>query len=157
MIRLRAVLPAVFAWLLLTAGLARLVGTPVVWSALIALPMAAVLLLLLATPPGVEPTWAAPPEPPSAATHLDASTMAGRFEDSSTDQGRFRGRVQPRLAKLALGTLRGRAGLGDLADLSDPRAAAALGPRLHALLTDPTATLPEPRVLLEMLERLEEQ
>lgn len=157
MIRARAVVAAVGAEVLLTAGLARLVGTPVSWSALIALPVAAVLLLLLTTPPGVEPSWAAPPPSPSAATHLEASTLASRLEDASTDQGRFRHRIQPRLVALALARLRGRPGLADLPDLADPRAAAALGSRLHALLTDPTATLPDPPALLALLERLEEQ
>jgi hypothetical protein len=156
-IRSRAALAAVGAEILLTAGFARLVGTPVLWSALIALPMAAVLLLLLSTPPGVEPTWDAPPTPPSATAHLEASTLASRLEDASADQGRFRHRIQPRLAALALARLRSRPGLADLPDLADPRAAAALGPRLHTVLTDPTATLPDPPALLALLERLEEQ
>lgn len=156
MIRLRGLIPAVATEILLTAGLARLVGTPVTWSALIALPLAALLLLLLSTPSGVEPTWSAPPVPPSAAAHLEASTLASRLADAMVDRGRFRGRVQPRLATLALGTLRSRPGLADLDDLNDGRAVTALGPELHALLTDPAAALPEPTVLLALLHRLEE-
>ena len=115
------------------------------------------LLLLLTTPPGIEPTWTAPPIPPSAAAHLDASTLASRLDDAAVDQGRFRSRVQPRLAALALAKLRGRHGLADLADLTDQRATTALGPDLHRLLTDPAATLPEPPVLQALLNRLEEQ
>lgn len=157
MIRVRSVALACVAEVVLTVGIAKLVGTPLTWSALIALPMAAVLLLLLSTPPGVEPTWSAPPESPAAATHLEASTLASRLDDAATDQGRFRSRVQPRIAALALAALRRRPGLRDLSDLADPRAVDALGPRAHALLTDPAATLPDPHTLLEILDRLEEQ
>ncbi len=152
----RRVVLAVLVEIVLTYGLTRLIGTPWQWSALIALPVAALLLLLLLSPPGVEPTWADTPAPPSAATHLEASTLAGRLQDAVTDTGRFRSRVQPRLAALALATLRGRPELRDLTDLADPRAAAALGPRLHDVLTNPAATLPDPKVLLGLLERLEE-
>lgn len=157
MTRLRGVVPAVAAEILLTFGLARLVGTPYVWSALLALPIALVLLLLLTTPAGVEPSWSAPPLPPSSAAHLDASTLGSRLDDAVMDQARFRGRVQPRLAALALATLRGRRELADLPDLADPRAVAALGPDLHRLLTNPAATMPDPRALRAMLNRLEEQ
>jgi len=156
-IRLRGIIPAIAAQAVLTVALARLIGTPVLWSALIALPMALILLLLLTTPTGVEPTWSAPPLPPSAAAHLDASTLASRLDDAAVDQGRFHGRVQPRLAALALAKLRCRPALGDLPDLADPRAVAALGPELHRLLTDPAATLPPPRALQALLDRLEEQ
>ncbi|HEX4703491.1 MAG TPA: hypothetical protein VH352_15295 [Pseudonocardiaceae bacterium] len=155
MIRLRGIIPAIAAEAVLTFGLARLIGTPAVWSALIALPIALVLLLMLTTPAGIEPLWSAPPVPPSAATHLEASTLASRLDDAMVDKGRFRGRVQPRLATLALALLRGRPGMADLPDLTDGRAVAALGPELHALLTNPAATLPEPPVLLALLTRLE--
>lgn len=153
----RRVVVAVLAEAVLTFALTELVGTPPLWSALIALPIAAVLLLLLSTPPGVEPTWSDPPAPPTAATHLEASTLAGRLQDAATDAGRFRSRIQPRLAALALARLRRRPALRDLPDLADPRAAAALGPALHDLLTNPRATLPAPQVLLGLLDRLEEQ
>ncbi|HEX4722240.1 MAG TPA: hypothetical protein VH333_06980 [Pseudonocardiaceae bacterium] len=157
MIRLRVIILAVATEAVLTAALARLIGTPVLWSALISLPMALVLLLLLTTPPGIEPTWTAPPIPPSAAAHLDASTLASRLDDAAVDQGRFRSRVQPRLAALALAKLRCRHDMADLPDLADPRAKAALGPQLHRLLTDPAATLPEPASLEALLNRLEER
>jgi hypothetical protein len=153
----RRIVVAVLVEVALAFLLSRLVGTPLLWSALLALPIAAVLLLLLTTPPGVEPTWAEPPAPPSAATHLEASTLAGRLADAATDTSRFRSRIQPRLAALALATLRRRPALRDLPDLADPRAAEALGPRLHDLLTDPRATLPDPDVLLGLFDRLEEQ
>jgi|SRR5882724_5964312 len=156
MIRLRGIIPAIAAEALLTVLLDRLVGTPVAWALLIALPMALVLLLLLSTPAGVEPSWSAPPTPPSAAAHLEASTLASRLDDAAVDQGRFRSRVQPRLATVALARLRGRPGLADLPDLHDQRARTALGSEFHRVLTDPTATLPEPGALLAMLNRLEE-
>jgi hypothetical protein len=151
------VLTSVAAEALCAWALERLVGTPLWWSALLALPVAAVLLLFLSTPQGVEPAWTPPPEPPSAATHLDASTLAGRLADASGDQGRYRSRVQPRLAAVALAELRSRPGLADLPDLTDPRAVEALGSRWHAVLTDPTATLPAPRELLALLAHLEAQ
>jgi hypothetical protein len=156
-IGLRGIASALATWAVLTFAFVKLVGTPVDWSVLIALPLAGVLLLLLSSPVAIEPSWGAPPEPPSAAAHLDASTLANRLEDAAGDPGRYRSRVQPRLASLALTSLRRRPGLADLSDLADPRAAAALGARWHTLLTDPSATLPEPRVLLALLAQLEEQ
>lgn len=157
MIRVRSILAAVVFEALCAWGLVKLVGMPAQWAVLVALPLAALLLLLLTTPPGVEPSWAAPPEAPTVATHLDASTFAGRLEDASTDQGRYQTRVRPRLAALALTELRKRPGLADLADLRDPRAAEALGRQWHTLLTDPIAHQPEPRILLALLAHLEEK
>lgn len=157
MIRLKSVLTAIAVWALCTWALERLIGTPLSWSVLLALPVAAVLLLLLSTPPGVEPGWAPPPEPPSAATHLDAGTFAGRLADAAADRSRYISRVQPRLAAVVLAELRRRPGLSDLPGLSDPRALDALGPRWHAVLTDPSATLPQPGELLALLAHLEEQ
>jgi hypothetical protein len=156
MIRLRVLLPALGCELVTAGLLDRLAGTSPLWSALLALPIALVLAVLLASPAAVEPTWSAPPQPPSPATCMDASTLASRLEDAVTDQSRFRTRVQPRLALLAVSALRRRPGLGDLVDLADPRAATALGPRWHALLTDPAARMPDPNVLSDLLTSLEE-
>lgn len=156
MIRIRVVVIAVVTGVLLAFLIHVLVGPPLSWAALIALPLAAFVLLVLATPPGVEPSWAPLPEPPSSAGYLDASTLAGRFEDAAVDQSRYRLRVQPRLAELTVATLRRKPGLADLTGLADPRAVAVLGSDWHAVLTDPAATLPPPAVLLAMLARLEE-
>lgn len=156
MIRLPHVLSVLLFAALCAWGLTRLVGIPWWWAALVVLPVAAVLLLLLAAPPGVEPSWAALPEPPNAAVYLDASMFAGRLADAATDQSRYRTRVQPRLAALALTALRRRPGLADLSDLSDPRAVAALGAQWHTALTDRSARQPEPRILLALLASLEE-
>ena len=154
---LRGVLPALLAEVLLTYVIHKVVGTPVEWSILVALPISVLLVLLLTTPPGIEPTWSPPPEPPSVAAHLDASTLTGRLMDAARDQGRFRTRIQPRLAALALAALKRKPGLGDLTGLDDPRARDALGTRWHAALTDPSATLPERQDLLALLTFLEEQ
>jgi hypothetical protein len=155
----RGVLTVVLAALvcegLVAYGLLRLVGTPLGWSVLLAMPVAAVLALFLAAPPANEPIWSPLPEPPSAVAYLEAGTLGSRLADARTDHSRFRLRVQPRLAALALATLRSRPGLADLPDLADPRAAAALGPRLHALLTDPRATMPDPATLYSLLDALE--
>jgi hypothetical protein len=148
---------AIAVEVVLAVALTKLVGTPAVWSALLALPLAALAYLLLVAPPGIEPAWAPPPEPPAVAGHLEASMLAGRLEDAVADQGRYRTRVQPRLAAVALTALRRRPGLADLPDLTDPRAAAELGPRWHTVLTDPAATLPSPEEVLALLAKLEEQ
>jgi hypothetical protein len=152
----RAVVSAVLCEAVATATFTRLVGTSVPWSMLIALPIATVLLLLLMSPAAIEPSWAAPPTPRSPAAESQASVLASRLADAYTDQGRFRTRIQPRLAALALGTLRQRRGLADLPGLADRRARDALGADLHRLLTDSTATLPDPATLRAMLDRLME-
>ncbi|HEX3590968.1 MAG TPA: hypothetical protein VHV74_15175 [Pseudonocardiaceae bacterium] len=154
---LRAVLPALLAEVLLTYVIHKAVGTPVAWSILVALPVAAFVMLLLTTPPGIEPSWSPPPEPPSVAAHLDASTLTGRLEDAVRDQSRFRTRIQPRLAALALGALKRKPGMGDLTGLDDPRAREALGDTWHTVLTHPSATLPGHDELLALLAYLEEQ
>lgn len=153
----RGAVLAVVVTALVTYAVHKVAGLPVQWSVLVALPVGAFVVLLLVTPPGVEPSWAPPPEPPFVVAHLDASTLAGRLEDAATDQSRYRTRVQPRLARIAVTALRRRPGLGDLADLADPRALAALGERWHTALTHPAATLPARTELLALLVFLEEQ
>jgi hypothetical protein len=71
------------------------------------------------------------------------------------DQHRFTTRVQPRLRRMALATVRARPGNADLTSLDDPRARAALGDELHRLLTDNRARLPEPHLLAALLDNLE--
>jgi hypothetical protein len=156
-VRPRNVVLAVVVELLVTYVVNRLFGTPWQWAALIALPLAALTLLAVSTPAGVEPAWGRPPAPPAVAGHLEAGLLASRLADAANDQSRYRSRVQPRLAAIALAALRHRPGLADVADLRDPRAAAELGPHRHALLTDPAATQPEPAALLALLEGLEER
>lgn len=156
MIRGRAVLAALCCEAALGFGLAKLVGTPVTWSALLALPVSGLVLLALCTPRAIEPSWQPLPAGESAVTFLEASTLATRLADAAADQSRFSSRIQPRLARLAIAWLRQRPGTEDLTDLRDPRAAPALGTELHALLTDPSATLPEPRTVARLLARLEE-
>jgi hypothetical protein len=153
----RAVISAIVCDGVATTGLDKLAGTSVAWSMLIALPISALVLLWLLSPTAVEPSWSAVPVARTPAAELQASVLASRLDDAFTDQARFRGRIQPRLAALALGTLRQRPELADLTDLSDRRARDALGAALHTLLTDPTAALPEPTTLRRLLDRLMEE
>jgi hypothetical protein len=155
-IGLKAVLLALATEAVLAIGLDVLVGTSVFWSVLISLPVAAFVLVWLSLPGAVEPSWHPLAEPTVTATHLEASTLASRLVDAAADPARFRGRVQPRLATIALARLRQLPDTHDLTDLRDPRAARALGADLHALVTSPTATLPDPARLAALLRELEE-
>jgi len=130
MIRLRGIIPAIAAEALLTVLLDRLVGTPVAWALLIALPMALVLLLLLSTPAGVEPSWSAPPTPPSAAAHLEASTLASRLAATAAEARAALGSAERGVmtAGAALGILRIALGAGE------PAALAAAIARLRAFV-----------------------
>jgi hypothetical protein len=58
----------------------------------------------------------------------------------------------PRLASLALVKLR-RAGIDEL---HDPRAPDVLGAQLHRLVTDPNATMPDPRTAAALFASLAE-
>lgn len=141
---------------LVAAGLHWLVVVPAVWSVLLGLPVAAVLLLYAVSPHAVDPSWQPLPTPPAAGAHLEAGTLANRLADAMADPSRFRSRIQPRLARIALARLRRLPGTGDLADLRDERAAALLGRELHTLLTGANATMPDPKTLVRLLHRLEE-
>jgi hypothetical protein len=154
-LRLRAVLATLACEVVVAAFAVVLLGFPVFWAVLLGLPIAAVLLLFLSTGTGIDVSWQPLPGSPTPAAHLEAATLAGRLADAARDQGRYRTRIQPRLARLAVQRLRGRPGTADLTDLRDPRAAAVLGPDLHRLLTDPRATLPTPARLADLLDRLE--
>ena len=156
MIRLRAVVVALLTEVVFAVGLAFLLGTNVFWSVSVALPVAALVLLGMSLPRSVEPSWHAPPEPVTGPSYLGASTLASRLSDAVTDQHRFRRRIQPRLARLALAQLRRRPGTEDMIDLSDSRALSVLGPELHRLVTDPGSTMPEPKDLTEYLRQLED-
>ncbi|MEJ2857169.1 MULTISPECIES: hypothetical protein [unclassified Saccharothrix] len=127
------------------------VGAPLHWAVLVAVPVVALGVLVVRLPRATDVVWAPPPAGPSAATTSHASTLASRFAEAAIDHDRFTLRVQPRLRRLVEARLRQR---HDIPDLADPRAAAALGPELHRLVTDPAATLPEPTRLAELLERL---
>lgn|GEM_PF-6244412 len=127
-------------------------GVSLVWSALLGVPVVAVTLLWLLAPRPAEPIWAPLPDLQTRPTEHLATSLASRLSESSEYPSRFRTRLQPRLARLALVRLR-RAGIDGL---HDPRAAAVLGPELHRLVTDPNATLPEAARAAAILAVLEE-
>jgi hypothetical protein len=127
-------------------------GVSLVWSALIGVPVVAFSLLWLLAPGGAEPIWAPLPDPSSRATEHLATSLASRLAESVEYPSRFRTRLQPRLARLALVKLR-RAGLDEL---HDPRAPGVLGADLHRLVTDPTASLPASAQAAALFATLEE-
>ncbi|WP_433268357.1 hypothetical protein ACQPZF_04045 [Actinosynnema sp. CS-041913] len=127
------------------------VGAPVHWAAVVALPVIALAVLVGRLPRATDILWAPPPAHFSTATSVQASNLASRLGEAAVDQDRFTVRIQPRLRKLVEARLRQRHGVPDLAD---PRAAALLDPELRRLVTDPAATLPDPRKLTELLENL---
>ncbi|WP_306745819.1 hypothetical protein [Saccharothrix yanglingensis] len=126
-------------------------GAPVHWAVLCALPAGGVALLVARLPRATDVVWSPPPAHVAGATTTQASALAGRLAEAAVDQDRFATRVQPRLRRLAEARLRQRHGIPDV---HDPRAAGVLGPELHRLLTDPTAPLPEPARLVDLLEEL---
>ncbi|MGM1063544.1 hypothetical protein [Saccharothrix sp. Mg75] len=146
----RAVALAVVA-AVVTAFLLVRYGAPVHWAVLCALPAAGLALLVARLPRATDVVWAPPPAHVAGATSTQADALAGRLAEAAVDQDRFRTRVQPRLRRLADARLRQRHGIPDV---HDPRARDVLGPELHRLLTDPTAPLPEPARLVDLLEKL---
>lgn len=152
----RAGLIALVGALATVAMLVWLMGAPLPWSALLALPVAAVLLLLARSPSFSEPRWQPLPLTASAPSMPQASNLSSRLADAARDTRRFRSRIQPRLYALALARIRQQPGCGDVAELSDPRAARLLGEPLVRLFTDRAAKLPTPAKLTELLARLEE-
>jgi hypothetical protein len=134
------------------AGMTVLGGVTLPWSALLGVPVAGFTLLWLLAPGGVEPIWAPLPDPSAKATEHQAASLANRLAEARDSQKRFRTRLQPRLARLALVRLR-RAGIEEL---HDPRAAAVLGDDLYRLVTDPNAILPESAAAARLFAILEE-
>jgi hypothetical protein len=149
----KAVPGAIAVGILAALGLRFLGGVFAPWAVLLALPITAVTLLGLLPPRGAEPVWAPLPEPEGSVTAHQASALASRLVEAVDNPARYPIRVQPRLRVLALARLR-RAGIEELAD---PRAALVLGPRLHRLVTDQNAKLPEdPRTAAALFAELEE-
>lgn len=129
---------------------------PLGWALLFGLVGGALALVSAMLTGNTEPNWAPAPDPASAATVLQASTLTARLAEAATDDYRFHTRIQPRLRRLALGTLRQRPGLRDLTDLADPRVRALLGEDLHTMLIARSGALPTPRRIEQLLARLEE-
>ena len=128
-------------------------GIPLGWAVLIAVPITAAVLLALLAAGVTTPAWHDVPGLQHTITVHQASNLANWFEEAAKDQHRFRGRIQPRLHRLALAILRQR--FHDLDSLDDARARAVLGEELHTLLTDRDAKLPSPHRLTQLLSRLE--
>ena len=145
-----AVLLTVATGVLAGIGLRVLGGLLTPWAVLLAVPIAAVTMVGLLAPRGAEPIWAPLPEPAGRATEHQAASLASRLAEAAEYPTRFQTRVQPRLRRLALAKLR-RAGIEEL---DDPRAAAVLGARMHRLVTDPTATMPDPETAAELFSGL---
>ncbi|APU12836.1 hypothetical protein UA75_03880 [Actinoalloteichus sp. GBA129-24] len=139
-----------------TVLLVMIAGIPVGWAVAVALPPLCWLLLSLRVGRTAEAVWQPAHSDEDSPRFVQAATLAGRFAEASADQRRFRTRLQPRLRAVVLTALRGRRETAGVTDLDDPRAIAALDPRLHRLLTDPAAPLPPPRVLTELLAELDE-
>ncbi|QFZ24007.1 hypothetical protein EKG83_03595 [Saccharothrix syringae] len=126
-------------------------GAPWHWAVLVALPAGGLALLAGRLPQPTDIAWAAPPVGVTGGSSTHASALAGRFAEAAADRDRFTRRVQPRLRRLAEARLRQVHGVPDL---DDPRARTVLDPDLFRLLTDPSASLPEPARLAELLEGL---
>jgi len=126
------------------------IGAPVLWSVVIALPVAALTMLVARLPRATDVVWQPLPSSYSSAASVQASTLAGRLAEAAVDQDRFATRVQPRLRRLALTRLRQTHGVVDLDDARE-----LLGPAAHRLLTDPKAPMPDPAALAVLLNRLE--
>jgi hypothetical protein len=133
----------------------NLFAVPLVWSFLLGLPVGGLVLLGMLLAGASDAAWEPLPSPAVAPSELHASTLATRFAEAAEDHHRFTTRVQPRLRRLAVATLRARPGTEDLTGLDDPRVRRALSPELYRLLTDNRARLPEPRRLAVLLDELE--
>jgi hypothetical protein len=134
----------------------QLFGVPLHWAILFGLATGSIAMLGALLAGMMDANWEAVPNPVTSAPELHASSLAIRFAEAADDHQRFKTRVRPRLCRVALAILRARPGTEDITSLDDPRARAALGPELHAVLTDDRAAMPGPRQLSTMLARLEE-
>jgi hypothetical protein len=130
-------------------------AVPLAWAIVLGVPLGAVVMLGVLLSGAMDANWEPAPAPGVVPSELLASTLATRLAEAATDQNRFTTRVQPRLRRLVVATLRGRPGTSDLTSLDDPRARQVLDPDLYRLLTAPDATLPDPRTLAALLDQLE--
>lgn len=133
----------------------NLLAIPIEWAFVLGLPLGGLVLLGVLLGGASDANWEPAPAPTFAPAELHASTLAVRFAEAAEDHHRFTSRVQPRLRRLAVARLRGRAGTEDLTGLDDPRARQVLSPELYRLLTDRHARLPEPGRMAALLDELE--
>jgi hypothetical protein len=153
---LRAAGLAVIAAITVYALAAYAMDTPTGWAVLVALPPGAAVLVTALLVGAFDQDWTPEPDLPAASVCLHASQLTDRLGQAATDPYRFTSRVQPRLRKLALTTLRRHPDTADLADLHDPRARERLGDDLYELVTAKHASLPKPEEFTAMMRRLEE-
>lgn len=152
----RSIIIAVLAAAAVVAVAILLGAIPLGWSLLFGLIGGALALVAALLTGNTEPNWSPAPDPAQAATNLQASTLTARLSEAAKDEYRYHTRIQPRLRKLVLGTLRQRPELRDLTDLADPRVRALLGDDLHTMLTARRGALPTPQRVTRLLARLEE-
>jgi hypothetical protein len=146
----------IFGGATLAVGLNWLGKVPVPWAIAVAMPVAGLLVLAVLLLGSHEPAWQPLPDAPDTLAETQASILADRFANARRQEHRYVSVLQPRLRRLALASLRNRAEFRDVSSVDDPRVRAVLGPELHAMLTDRTATLPAQKKLIELLDRLEE-
>lgn len=128
-------------------------GIPAGWAVLVALPVGAAVLLAGLLSDVFDVDWAPEPASRTASVCSHATSLTDQLTQAAADPHRFTARIQPRLRRLALDTVRRTAGV---TDLDDPRARELLGADLHDLLTARDAHLPPPTTFAAMVRRLEE-
>lgn len=153
MTTLRALVLAAVTAAVVTVTLIVVASVPTAWAILIGLPAGCVVLVAALLSGTFDVDWTVEPDPPADGVTLHASSLTERLEQAASDPYRFTSRVQPRLHRLAVATLRHRTAA---ADLADPRARELLGDDLHRLLTASDAQLPPPKTFAALLRRLEE-
>ncbi|MGH3879408.1 MAG: hypothetical protein ACRDSK_20460 [Actinophytocola sp.] len=153
---LRAAALAVLTAVVVGVTATYAVDVPFWWAVLVSIPPAAAVLVTAMFVGTFDQDWTPEPDLPAASVCLHASSLADRLGQAATDPYRFTSRVQPRLRRLALTTLRRDPETADIEDLHDPRARERLGDDLHGLLTASGARLPKPDEFAAMLRRLEE-
>ncbi|MPZ83126.1 MAG: hypothetical protein GEV28_23125 [Actinophytocola sp.] len=152
----RAALLAVLTAVVVAVVVVVAMGTPVSWAIVISLPAGAAVLLAGLFSGAFDADWTPEPDRPSSSVCLHATSLTERLSQAAADPYRFTSRVQPRLRRLAVTTLRRDPDTADIADLHDPRARARLGDDLHRLLTAHDASLPKPNEFAALVRRLEE-
>ncbi|WP_018683254.1 hypothetical protein [Actinokineospora enzanensis] len=147
----RSVVFGVLAGAVVVVVASRAGGVPPFWAVALGVPACALVWLATRLAGPLEPLWTAVPDESGPATLSQAATLAARLAEAERDPHRFRTRVQPRLRALAAARLRAHG----VSDVESARARDLLGPDLHRLITSPTATLPEPRVVAALLDALD--
>jgi hypothetical protein len=128
-------------------------GIPIGWAVAISLPVGAAVLVWALLSGTYDVHWAPEPHPSSTGFCRHANTLTDRLAKAATDPYWFTSRIQPRLRRIALDTLRRKQGIDDL---GDPRARELLGADLYQLITARDARLPPATTFAVLVRRLEE-